>query len=103
VAQLACAAAVMMQYSRGSVARVMQRLAIATLVLVGVMFYAQIFSYSFASAAGAFMARSSGLGIPRPVVVVNQAVDGVRLLLGFISAVVTLLGSYRDEPDIIKD
>jgi hypothetical protein len=103
VAQLACAAAVMMQYSRGSVARVMQRLAIATLVLVGVMFYAQIFSYSFASAAGAFMARSSGLGIPRPVVVVNQAVDGVRLLLGVISAIVTLRGSYRDEPDIIKD
>lgn len=102
VAQLACAAAVLMQYSRGSVARVMQRLAVATLVLVGVMFYAQIFSYSFASAAGAFMARG-GLGIPRPLIVVNQAIDGVRLLLGFISTIVTLRGSYRDEPDIIKD
>ena len=39
----------------------------------------------------------------RPYVVVHQVTYGLNMLLGIISAIITLRGVYSDEPDIIKD
>jgi len=101
--QLAGAVAVLVQYSRGILVRAMQRVAIAALVLIGVTFYAQTFTYSFNAANGAFLAKGVGMGAPRPVIAVHEATDGVGLLLGFIGAAIILRGTFGRDPDIIKD
>ncbi len=100
LAQLAGAIAVLVQHSRGSLTRDMQRVAIAALVLIGVTFYVQTFTYSFVNATQSFAVKSGGLGLPGPVMVIHQATDGLGLLLAFISVAIILRG--RD-PDIIKD
>jgi hypothetical protein len=94
LAQLAGAVAVLVQYSRGSLGRAMQRVAIAALVLIGVTFYVQTFTYSFVSNTGAFLVKGGNFDLPRPVMVVHQATDALGLLLGFIGAAIILRGSY---------
>src|ERR1017187_2430872 len=101
--QLAGAIAVLVQYYRGGVGRAMQKVAIAALVLVGVMFYAQTFAYSFANAAKAFAPNGTAIPMPMPFVMLHQVTGGVELLLAFIGAAIILRGGYRREPDIIKD
>jgi hypothetical protein len=101
--QLAGAIAVLVQYARGTLSRTMQRVAIAALVLIGVTFYVQTFSFAFVSTARMGAVYGAAGAMPEPVIVIHQVSDAVRLLLGFISAVNTLRSSYEDEPDIIKD
>ena len=98
LAQLAGAVAVLVQYSRGSLGRPMQRVAIAALVLIGVTFYVQTFTYSFVSATGAFTAKGTGLNLPGPVMVVHQATDALGLLLAFIGAAIIVRGTYHRDP-----
>jgi hypothetical protein len=93
VAQLVAAVAVLIQYSRGSLGRAMQKVAIAALVLIGVTFYAQTFTYSFASALNGAAVNPSAFSLPPPFIVVHQVTDGLRLLLGFIGAALILRGS----------
>ena len=100
--QLAGAIAVLVQYSRGRLGRAMQRVAVAALVLIGLTFYVQTFTYSVAGQAGTFLFNARDAATPRAVVVVHQATDGLALLLGFIGAALILRDGRRD-PVIIKD
>jgi len=99
--QLAGAIVVLVQYSRSGLGRAMQRLAIAALVLVGVMFYAQTFTYYFVSALSPVSANPVSFTIP--IVAFRQVRDGLELLLAFIGAAIVLPGGYRRQPDIIED
>ena len=100
--QLAAAVVVLVQYSRGMIAKPMQRVAIASMLLTGVTFYVQTFTFAFINGArlGAGIGPMTAI---RPYVVAHQVTYGLNLLLGLISAVITLRGAYSDEPDIIKD
>jgi hypothetical protein len=80
----------------------MQRVAVASLLLTGVTFYVQTFSFAFVNG----VRMGAGLGqapTVLPFVVAHQVTYGLDLLLGFIGAIITLRGTYRDEPDMIKD
>jgi hypothetical protein len=114
LAQLAGAVAVLVQYSRGSLGRAMQRVAIAALVLIGVTFYVQTLSYSLASAVSRVAANPEALPMPRQVMAIHQATDALGLILGFIGAAIILRGNSpsgnspiagggadRRDPDII--
>jgi hypothetical protein len=102
--QLACAVAVLVQYSRGGLVRAMQRLAIAALVLVGVTFYVQTFTYSFTMmASGTLVQRDRSVSPPPPVIVIHEATNAAGLLLAFIGMAIILRGSYGHDPDIIED
>jgi hypothetical protein len=102
LAQLAGAVVVLVQHSRGILGRGMQRVAVASMLLTGVTFYVQSFTFAFIN--GARMGAGYGPMNPmRPFVVAHQVTYALELLLGFISAVITLRGTYQDEPDIIKD
>jgi hypothetical protein len=100
--QLAGAAVVLVQHSRRILGRAMQRVAIASLLLTGVTFYVQTFSFAFVNGVriGAGPGQASAV---RPFVVAHQVTYGLDLLLGLIGAIVTLRGTYHDEPDMIKD
>jgi hypothetical protein len=102
LAQLAGAIVVLVQYSRGIVGKAMQRVAVASMVLAGVTFYVQTFSFALIGAARA-TADFRSMMVVRPFMVAHQVTYGLDLLLGFISAVITLRGAYNDETDIIKD
>jgi hypothetical protein len=95
--QLAGAVAVLVQYSRGSLGRPMQRVAIAALVVLGLNFYVQTFVFSFATA----MRATPGSDVEGAFMVFHRYRDGVGLLLGAIGAVIILRGRF--DPDIIKD
>jgi len=86
--ELAGAVAVLVEYSRGRLARPMQRIGIAALALVGGAFYAQIFVFSIA----AYMTKGANVAQPAPAVSLRYAIDGVRLLLGFLGAGIILRG-----------
>jgi hypothetical protein len=100
--QLAGAVVVLVQHSRGVLGRAMQRVAIASLLLTGVTFYVQTFSFAIVNSVriGAGLGQAAAV---RPFVVAHQVTYGLNLLLGLIGAVITLRGAYRDEPDMIKD
>jgi hypothetical protein len=102
LAQLAGAVVVLVQYYRGGLQRAMQRVAVASLLLTGVTFYVQTFSFAFISAAR-INADYRAMSAIRPVVVVHQVTFALEFLLGLISAVITLRGAYTDDADIIKD
>jgi len=100
--QLAAAVVVLVQHSRGILGRAMQRIAAASMLLTGVTFYVQTFSFAFISG----VRMGAGLGpasAARPFVAAHQVTYGLDLLLGLIGAVIRLRGAYRDEPDMIKD
>jgi hypothetical protein len=100
--QLAGAVAVLVQHSRGILGRAIQRVAIVSMLLTGVTFYVQTFSFAFVNGVrmGAGLGQASAV---RPFVVAHQVTYGLDLLLGLIGAIITLRGTYRDEPDMIKD
>ena len=93
VAQLVGAIAVMVQHYRGLLGSAMHKLAIAALVLMGLMLYVQAFATSFTT-------FSIGAGVnpataPMPLssafmVAVHRVADGLDLLLGFIGAAIVL-------------
>ena len=100
--QLAGAVTVLVQHSRGILGRAMQRVAIASMLLTGVTFYVQTFSFAFVNG----IRISGGMGLApavRPFVIAHQVTYGVDLLLALIGAIVTLRSTYRNEPDMIKD
>jgi hypothetical protein len=100
--QLAGAVVVLVQHSRGILGRAMQRVAVAAMLLTGVTFYVQTFTFAFLN--GVRMGAGLGPMAPmRPYVIVHQVTYALDLLLGFISAIITLRATYSDEPDIIKD
>lgn len=100
--QLGLAVLVLVQYSRGRLGRGMQRVAVAAMLLTGVTFYLQTFSLTLIT--GRQIGASVGtILITQPYVVLHEATCGLELLLGLIGAIVTLRGTLRDEPDIIKD
>jgi hypothetical protein len=102
IVQLAGAVVVLVQYSRGNIGKAMQRVAVVSMLLTGVTFYVQTFTFAIINGARI----GSGLGPMaqvRPYVMVHQVTYGLNMLLGLISAVITLRGAYSDEPDIIKD
>ncbi|HUB80409.1 MAG TPA: hypothetical protein VMB03_16510 [Bryobacteraceae bacterium] len=96
------AVAVLVEHSRGKLSSAMQRVAVASMLLTGVTFYVQTFTFTFINSvrAGAGPAMTGPL---RPFVVAHQATYWLELLLGFIGAILTLSGTYRNETDIIKD
>jgi hypothetical protein len=100
--QLAGAVVVLVQHSRGILGRAIQRVAIASMLLTGVMFYVQTFSFAFINGVrmGAGLGQASAV---RPFVVAHQVTYGLDLLLGLIGAIITLRSSYGDDPDMIKD
>jgi hypothetical protein len=100
LAQIAGAVAVLVEHYRGRMDRGMQRTAIATLVLIGVMFYVQAFTFPLGDAAQAFIVRGS---LPPFFIPIVQVSNGLKLLLGFIGAAIILRGGLRKQPDIIKD
>jgi hypothetical protein len=101
--QLAGAIATLIQSYRGGLGRAMRRIAIASLVLTGVLFYAQTFAFTFVNAARLSEVYRAFAAIPRSLVVVRQAAHGVGLLLAFAGGVIILRSTYEDEADIIKD
>jgi hypothetical protein len=101
--QLVGAVVVLVEHHRGKLRRAMQRVAIAALVLMGVMFYVQSFSFSLMGAAMAGNVASGAEFLAPPVVVIHQIAGGIRLLLVFVGVAVMLRSGYRDQPDIIKD
>lgn len=100
--QLVGAVVVLMQYYRGGLQKAMQRIAVASLILTGVTFYVQTFSFAFINAAR-ISADYTAMAAIRPIVVVHQVTYALEFLLGFISAVVTLRGAYNDDADIIEN
>jgi hypothetical protein len=100
--QLAGAAMVLVQHSRGILGRAMQRVAVASMLLTGVTFYVQTFSFAFVNGVrvGAGLGQAAAV---RPFVAAHQVTYGLDLLLGLIGAIVALRDAYRDEPDMIKD
>jgi len=93
VAQLVGAIAVMAQRYRGLLGAAMQKLAIAALVLMGVMLYVQAFATSFttfAIGAGVNPATAPMLLSPPIMVAVHRVAGGLDLLLGFIGAAIVL-------------
>ena len=103
LAQLAAAVAVLIQYYRGSLRGGMQRLAIAALVLIGVVFYIHSFSLSFANATKTITVNVALTPLPPWVIAAHQIADGVALLLGFLGAAIILRGGRHGQPDIIKN
>jgi hypothetical protein len=103
LAQLAGATAVLIQYHRGALLRGLQKLAIATLVLTGVVFYVQSFSFSMANGGKTFDVKGRAIQLLPPVIVVRQVGDAVEVLLGLIGAAIILRSSYRNGADIIKN
>jgi hypothetical protein len=99
--QLAAAVVVLMQYYRGQLQKTMQRMAVVSLVLTGVTFYVQTFSFAFFSVAR-INQDAAAIATLRPIVVVNQVIYAMEFLLGFLCAVVTLRGAYHDDVDIIE-
>ena len=94
--QLAAAIAVLVQYARGRIGKAMQRVAVASLLLTGVAFYVQTFT--FAVVNGARIGAGLGATAPmRPYVAVHQAAYGMNLLLGVIATIVTLRGLSGDD------
>lgn len=93
VAQLVGAIAVMVQHYRGLLGSAMHKLAIAALVLMGLMLYVQAFATSFTTfAIGAGVNPATA---PMPLssafmVAVHRVADGLDLLLGFIGAAIVL-------------
>ncbi len=102
VVQLAAAVVVLVQYSRGGIGKAMQRVAVVSMLLTGVTFYVQTFTFAFINGAriGSGLRPMAQMG---PYVVAHQVTYGLNMLLGLVSAVITLRGAYSDEPDIIKD
>jgi hypothetical protein len=100
--QLAGAVAVLVQHSRAVLGRAMQRVAIASLLLTGITFYVQTFSFAIVNGVRIGVGLGQAAAV-RPFVVAQQVTYGLDLLLGLIGAIVTLRGAYRDEPDMIKD
>jgi hypothetical protein len=101
--QLAGAIATLIQSYRGRLGRAMRRISIASLVMTGVVFYAQTFAFTFLNASRIPAVYSAFAAVPRPLVTVRQAAHGVGLLLAFAGGVIILRSSYDDEADIIKD
>jgi len=89
---LAGAVAVLVQYARGRLARGFQRIAIASLVLTAVIFYAQTLTSMFVGAAMIAAASRSQVATPHPLVIFHQVADGLELLLSLIGAAITLRG-----------
>jgi hypothetical protein len=102
VVLLAGAVMVLLQHSRGLLGRGMQRVAVASMLLSGITFYVQTFTVAFVTGVRTG-AGSSVTPLLHPFVVAHQATYALELLLGFISAVITLRGTYNDDADIIKD
>lgn len=103
LALLVGAIAVLIQYHRGALLQAIQKIAIAALVLMGVVFYMQSFSFSMANAGRNFAVKGRAIPLPPPVIVAHQVADGLEVLLGLIGAAVILRSSFRNEADIIKD
>jgi len=90
LAQLVAAIAVMVQHNRGILSSPMHKLAIAALVLMGVMLYAQAISMTLANVDKLTV---NGAAVPLAwLAVVHQVADGLGLLLGFLGAIVMLRG-----------
>jgi hypothetical protein len=101
LAQLAGAIAVMVQHYRGVLSSAMNKLAIAALVPMGVMLYAQAIALSFPNID---WLNVNGAAISLSwIAVTHQVVDGAGLLLGLIGAALILRGGSPHDPDIIKD
>ena len=93
VAQLVGAVAVMVQRYRGLLGSAMHKLAIAALVLMGVMLYLQSFATSFttfAIGAGVNPATAPVPLSPAFMATVHRVADGLDLLFGFIGAAIVL-------------
>jgi len=92
-AQLVGAIVVMVQRYRGDLRPAMHKLAIAALVLMGVMLYVQYFSMSFTAAAiGSGMNPLAAPALSAAVAVGHRVADGLGLLFGFIGAAVIFRG-----------
>jgi len=102
VVLIVAAVVVLVEHSRGKLRRAMQRVAAVAMLLTGVTFYVQTFTFSFLNGmrAGAGPSATAPL---RPFIVAHQVTYALELLLGFIGAFVTLRGMIRDETAIIKD
>jgi hypothetical protein len=95
VAQLVGAIAVMAQHYRGLLGSAMNKLAIAALVLMGLMLYVEAFSVSFTTFATGGGMRPVAVPMPMSpafMVAVHRVADGLDLLLGFIGAAIILRG-----------
>ncbi len=100
--QLAASIMVLVQYSRGLLMKVMQRLAVASLLLTASYSTCRRLRMPSSMAQG----WAWGLGpvaAVRPAVLVHQVTYGLELLLGILSAAIAVRGAYEDQPDIIKD
>lgn len=102
LAQLAAAIAVIVQHYRGTLRHAMQKLAIAALALLGVMFYVQAISFSFANNFTAIGPNRAAIAVPPVLAIVHRAADGLGLLLSFIGAAIILRDGARGQPDNIK-
>jgi hypothetical protein len=100
--QFGASIAVMVQYSRGKVGVAMQRISVASLLLAGVAFYVQTFTFAYAQTTFAGPKPSLAF-VAEPLVLVHQVIYGLNLLLGLLSGIIALRSAYDDEPDIIKD
>jgi len=99
---IAGAVVVLVEHSRGRLGRAMQRVAAASMLLIGVTFYVQTFTFTFLNGVHAGVGRAMTDPL-RPFVIARQAMYAMELLLGFSGAVIALRGTYRDETDIMKD
>lgn len=97
--QLALTVAVLIQRYRRVLRPAMQRVAVAALLLIGVMFYVQSLSLSFMS--GFVAGAIGGSFMPPPIILIHQIAGGIRLLLALIGLAVILRDGYRGQPDII--
>ena len=100
--ELAAAIAVLTQYYRGGIGRAMQRLAITALLLIGILFYVQTFTFTFALAAGNFAANGASVPLVLPAVSIHRIAAAVELLLGSIVAGLILRDGFRHRPDKIR-
>jgi len=101
LAQLVGAIAVMVQHYRGTLRSAIQKVAIAALVVMGVMLYLQ----SVASVSVAYVEktyRAIPAGTAPAAIVVHHASAGLALLLGFIGVVILVRERERGRTDIIK-
>jgi len=97
--QLALTIAVLIQRYRRILRPAMQRVAVAALLLIGVMFYVQSLSLSMMS--GFVVGAIGGSFMPPPIILIHQIAGGIRLILALIGLAVILRDEYRGQPDII--
>jgi len=95
VAKIAAATAVFIQYNRGKLRRGVQRIAIAALVALGVMFYINQFRTSMTTASARGRAVTFSTVVLGGTPVLRGAEGGADLLLGFAAAVLLLTGSGK--------